>query len=127
MIIPLLSKPVLDEYRSVLADAELVERFPGLTPKLVELSIRRLRFVGEYVRSPNARFDFPRDRRDAKFIELAISLNATQILSSDRDLLSLPGGQGEASRRFRQRLPGADVMDTGTFMRQFGEAIGPAR
>lgn len=100
MIIPLLSKPVLDEYRSVLTEAELVERFPELTRKLAEISIRRLRFVGEYVRSPKTRFDFPRDSRDAKFIELAIRLNATHILSSDKDLLSLPGVKSKPAGDF---------------------------
>jgi predicted nucleic acid-binding protein len=61
LFVPLLSKPVLDEYRAVLSDPELLERFPDITPRLVEVTLRRLRFVCDYVRSPRARFEYPRD------------------------------------------------------------------
>ncbi len=123
-LIPLLSKPVLDEYCAVLTDAELIDRFPEITPTLVEITIRRMRFIGEYVRSPKARFLYARDTGDEKFIELAISLEASHILSSDNDLLSLPRSRSEAGKRFRQRLPGVEVMNAETFLRKFGDAIG---
>jgi len=93
--IPLLSKPVLDEYRAVLSDKVLVERFPELTPELVEITIRRLRYVGDYIRTPAIRFEFPRGARDERFIELAIALRATHLVSFDEDLLSLPRSQTE--------------------------------
>lgn len=76
LFIPLLSKPVLDEYR--------------------------------------------RDPRDEKFLELAISLKATHIVSSDRDLLSLSQERNEAGKRFRQRLPGALVIEAGAFIHRHG-------
>ena len=67
-------------------------------------TIRRLRFVGDYLRSPRSRFDYRRDERDQKFLELAISLRATHILSADKDLLFLPEGQSEASKRLPATL-----------------------
>ncbi len=115
----LLSKPVLDEYRHVLGDDLLRDRFPELTPELVELTIRRLRFVGDYLRSPRVRFRYPRDPRDEKFIELAVALGATDIISADQDLLSLPTSRSEAGKRFRQRLPDVRVVSAGTFVRDF--------
>jgi putative PIN family toxin of toxin-antitoxin system len=122
--IPLLSKPVLDEYRAVLTDDALIHRFPEITPELVEITIRRLRFIGDYLRSPTVRFEYSRDTRDQKFIELAIGLKATHILSSDQDLLSLSHSEKDAGKRFRQRLPGVEVLDAGSFLRKYGAALG---
>lgn len=118
--VTLLSKPVLDEYRAVLSDAELGEKFPEITPQVVELTLRRLRFVGDYIRSPRAEFEYRRDPRDRKFVERAIELRATHILSFDKDLLSLPYSRGDAGRRFRQRLPDVTVIDAVTFSRGQG-------
>jgi len=124
LFVPLLSKPVIDEYRVVLTDEEIVARFPEITLELVEITIRRLRFIGEYVRTPTARFYYRRDPDDQKFIELAIELHATHILSFDRDLLSLPRSKGEAGRRFRQRLTGVEIQDAQTFLRRHGAELG---
>lgn len=121
LFVPLLSKPVLDEYRAVLSDPDLAERFPGITPRLVELTIRRLRFVSDYVRSPRARFEYTRDPLDQKFIELAIGLRATHIVSADKDLLSLPHGRGDAAKRFRHRLPGVEVLEAHRFVEKYGD------
>ncbi|MGA2585356.1 MAG: putative toxin-antitoxin system toxin component, PIN family [Tepidisphaeraceae bacterium] len=123
VFIPLLSKPVLDEYRAVLLDEAIAKRFPEITPELVEVTIRRLRFIGDYSRQPNTRFRYERDESDQRFLELAIGLKATHILSSDKDLLSLPQSQTDAGRRFRQRLPDVEVMEAGDFLRKYGNAL----
>ena len=120
LLIPLLSKPVIDEYRMVLTDEEVVAKFPEITPELVEITLRRFRFIGEYVRTPTARFQYRRDPDDQKFIELAIDLQATHILSFDQDLLSLPSSKSDAGKRFRQRLPGVDIIDAQTFLQRNG-------
>ena len=119
----MLSKPVLDEYRAVLLDEAISQRFPEITPDIVEVTARRLRFIGEYVRSPKSRFLYSRDPRDEKFIELAISLRATHILSSDRDLLSLPKSRTEAGERFRQRLPKVEVLEAAEFIQAHGASF----
>lgn len=121
--IPLLSKPVIDEYRAVLLDEAIAERFPEIDRRLVDVTIRRLRFVGDYVRSPRARFVLRRDPRDAKFVELAIGLKATHIISSDQDLLSLSFERGETEKRFRQRLPGVRVVDPAEFVKRHGAEL----
>jgi uncharacterized protein len=110
-VIPLLSKPVLDEYRFVLAHPHILERFPAISAENIAYLIQRLLFIGEYVRAPTAHFKYLRDPLDAKFIELAIELNATHIVSADKDHLSLPTGRGEAAKRFRSRLPGVEVLE----------------
>jgi len=120
LFVPLLSKPVIDEYRIVLTDEEIVAKFPEITPKLVEITIRRLRFIGEYLRTPTARFEYRRDPADQKFVELAIDLQATHILSFDQDLLSLPRS-GEA---FSPAVTGRQVVDAPTFLDRHGAALG---
>lgn len=117
-VIPLLSKSVLDEYRHVLGDRDMRARFPELTGELIEVAMRRLRFVSDYVRFPKVEFDYQRDPRDQKFIELAISLNATHIITHDQDLLALPTSRTDAGRRFRQRLPTMHVMTAAQFVRR---------
>jgi len=119
-IIPLLSRPVLSEYRMVLTDLAVVAKFPEITPELVGLTIRRLLFVGDYHRAPVARFIFPRDPHDEKFIELAIASTATHLVTSDNDLLSLPMGRSDAARRFRQRLPTIQVLTPEVFVAMHG-------
>ena len=118
VVVPLLSKSVLDEYRAVLSDRDIRRRFPDITPELVEVTMRRLRFVGDYLRSARVRFELPRDVRDEKFIELAIALDATHIVTHDRDLLSLQSSTTEAGKRFRQRLPNVQVVTAGGLLRQ---------
>jgi putative PIN family toxin of toxin-antitoxin system len=120
--VPLLSKPVIDEYRFTLLSTVITDRFPQITSKLVESAIQRLRFVGDYIRHTKAHFDYARDPRDAKFIELAIDLAATHLLTSDRDLLSLPQSQTDAGKRFRHRLPNIEVIDVGAFMKKYGRS-----
>lgn len=115
---------MIDEYYVVLTDEEVVTRFPEITPELVEITIRRLRFIGEYLRVPTARFEYRRDPDDQKFIELAIDLRATHILTYDQDLLSLPRSRGEAGKRFRQRLPSVEVLDPQTFLHRHGVELG---
>ncbi len=119
-VILLLSRPVVGEYRAVLSDPVVVDRFPELKLERVEIALRRFRYFGEYRRSVRARFDFPRDPRDEKLIELAIAAKATDIISLDKDLLSLPGGHGDAAKRLRQRLPGVMVLTPMEFLSTHG-------
>lgn len=106
--IALTSKPVLDEYRRVLG--HLQERDGSITPLAVQAQLRKLQYLGEYLRQVRASFSFRRDPTDAKLIELAIEANATQIVSYDADLLSLPTSRSDAGKRFRQRLRGIEVL-----------------
>jgi uncharacterized protein len=114
----LLSSPVLTEYQAVLTDEEITARFPDLTRQRVNDVLRHLWYFGDRIRRVTARFEYPRAPSDEKLIELAIDGNATHILSFDKDLLSLSTEHGEAANRFRQRLPGVEVMRPLEFMRE---------
>lgn len=112
----LLSKPLVDEYRRVLA--HLVKQDESITHYHIEAVLRRLSYVGEYTRRIRASFPYPRDPTDSKLIELAIDGRATHIISHDHDLLSLPKSRGEAGRRFRQQLRGVTVILPNVLLRQ---------
>lgn len=114
--VALLSRPVIAEYREILTDDELTQRFPSLTRKRVETAIARLRFCGDYLRRVTERFHYPRDPRDAKFIELAIAGRATHLITHDADFLDLPHGKDDAAKRFRHRLPNLKVMEPRAFI-----------
>jgi len=115
----LISRPVQAEYRRVLGSAEMLRRNPEITNEAIELVLRRLRYVGEYLRNIEARFRFERDPNDESFIELAIDGSASHLVTNDNDLLSLVRGHDEAAKRLRQRLPALRVLRAGEFMLEF--------
>jgi len=117
-VLLLLSRPVQAEYRRVLGSAEMLRRNPEITREAIELVLRRLRYVGEYLGQVKANFRFERDRDDEPFIELAIAGAASHVVTSDNDLLSLAHGHDDAARRFRHRLPSTRVMRPAAFLRE---------
>lgn len=125
--IPLLSPPVLGEYRAVLLHPAIAAKFPNLTPRRVEWALRRLRYIGNEYRPVRARFEFPRDPRDAMFVELAIAGAATHLVTMDPDLLSLPTSRTDAGKRFRQRLPQLAVQPPQSFIKVWAEDLGHGR
>jgi putative PIN family toxin of toxin-antitoxin system len=122
-VVLLLCKPVVSEYRAILANPDVTERHPAITPQSAERALGRLRYVADWHAPVRVRFRFDRDHADEPFIELAIAGGATHLVTSDNDLLSLAYGYGEAAKRFRQRLPTAKVVDPGAFIREFGPGI----
>lgn len=106
--IALMSQPVWREYQDVLMRiAKLDEKF---STQDLQLMLRKLRYLGEFVSSVHSRFSLPRDPTDAKMIELAIELKATHIATYDADLLSLPRSRSDAGKRFRQRLKHVQIV-----------------
>lgn len=119
-VLPLLSGEVLSEYRSTLRHPSIVERYPQLTRPEIDVSLERLLYVSDFYRQTNVRFAFPRDPKDAPLVELAIAGRATHLISVDNDLLALVKGRDDASRRFRQRLPGISVLKPEDYLRLHG-------
>lgn len=118
--IPLLSRSVVAEYRSVLLHPEILARFPVLTQRRVAMALHRLAYVGDAYHSIRTRFTFPRDPRDAKFIELAITGHATHLVTLDPDLLSLPTERSDTGKRFRHRLSRMKVSKPGAMLNEMG-------
>ncbi len=122
-LIPLLSTPVLSEYRAILLHPVISKRFENLTPRRVELALHRFRYIGETCRTTRLRFELPRDPRDAMFVELAIAGHATHLLTMDEDLLTLPKARSDTGKRFRQRLPHLIVQTPQQFIEEHSKSL----
>ena len=118
-VVPLLSDPVLDEYRFILRHPNLLSRYPQLDQPTVAVALERLAYVSDVYRRVRTRFPYPRDPKDSHLIELAIAGGATHLISTDEDLLTLPRGRDDAAKRFRQRLPNVVVVQPGEFIQRY--------
>jgi putative PIN family toxin of toxin-antitoxin system len=126
-VLILLDRPVQAEYRRVLGSAEMLRRNPEITPESIDLLLRRLRYVGEFLGQVRISFRFDRDPNDEPFIKLAIAGMASHLLTNDNDLLSLMTAHDDVARRFRQRLPAIRIVRPAAFLRQFQETSGTPR
>ncbi|MBM2827464.1 MAG: PilT protein domain protein [Dehalococcoidia bacterium] len=91
----LISTPILIEILNVLTRSELTARFPQMSALPNLQTILGILAKAEAV-EPNVRVSLPRDPKDEKFLECAITGIADFIVSEDKDLLSLREYQGIA-------------------------------
>jgi len=106
-IIAILGKSVVQEYRRILADPEIVADYPQLEPRKVSTS-----------------FEFPRDPKDAKFLELCIAGRATHLLTTDRDFLDLMTATDETARRLHRRMPNLQILPPHEFVVRHSSNLG---
>ena len=109
---------MLSEYHALLTDPQIIQRYPELKKEKVELALRRLSYVGERFSRMSVTFEFPREPRDEKFLELAIAGHATHLVKTDNDLLSISTGHSDAARRFRPRSPSTQISKPAAFLDQ---------
>ena len=126
-VLVLLSRELLSEYRFVLHDQSLVDLYPELDPLRVRMALDRLMYLGERVQTVRTRFIFSRDRKDEKLITLAIAGMASDLITTDRDLLDLPHDGSVTGRRFRQRLANIAVLEPNQFVKRYGRLLGIER
>lgn len=125
-VIPLLSRAILSEYRSIVRRPAILENYPELEHPRAGDAIERLLYVSEFHRRVGASFLFPRDPKDSPFVELAIAASATYLITTDKDMLSLVGGRDDASKRFRQRTA-TRVVRPEDFISEHPEAVSVPR
>src|SRR4051794_1063384 len=75
----LLNRPVLREYLQVLTRKDILSLPASLTLDRIVTILGQLRYRAESISTASTEFYFPRDPRDAMFIELAIAGRATHI------------------------------------------------
>lgn len=105
------SRSVLEELKDVLARPEFISRFPHFSPESIAAFLKRLNAFSSYVRSVAERFEFRRDPKDARYIDLAIDVGADYVVTWDRDLLDLMTGIDNESKEFRQRYRPLQIVD----------------
>ncbi len=67
----------------------MTTKFKSLTPQLVDDFLDRLQLVAETIDDVPKTFNYDRDPKDEKYIDLAIAAKADVLVSRDKDLLAL--------------------------------------
>src|SRR5262249_9242502 len=113
------SPEIISEVRDTLSQPKLRRRFSKLTDERVAAFLKR---TGEFVRlvpDAPANFTLARDPDDAKYVDLAAIVQATRIVTRDKDLLSLMEDDA-----FVKRFPAISIVDPPTFLRAVRESLG---
>jgi putative PIN family toxin of toxin-antitoxin system len=95
---------VLEELKRTLEDERIVAKYdfaPSSVDQFFALITKHAKFVDHV---PHV-FDFPRDPKDAHYVDPALAVNAKLIVSRDKDLLSLRDAGTVEGRDFLSRFP----------------------
>lgn len=103
------SEVVLAELNNVALRPEIAAKY-GLNATIVDEFVADIRFVAILVEEVPHIFDFPRDPKDAHYVDLAIAAHAKLIVSRDKDLLSLRDTATPEGRDFHFRFPDISVL-----------------
>lgn len=106
------SPEILAEVRDVLTRPKTRKKFPGLTTERAEVflaDLESLAVLGADIADPP---HVVRDRKDQKYLNLAVSASARYLVSRDRDLLDLMQDEG-----FRQHFPILTILEPTAFLR----------
>ena len=91
---------ILAEIRRLPAHRSL-KRFSNFTPERVGRFIEELLDVAQLIADPASVFIYPRDPKDAHYVDVAVATGSLLIVSNDNDLLDLmndTNGEGKALR-----------------------------
>lgn len=103
------SEYVIEELASLVADPRIKSKYRLSDEELDEFFavIRRHATFVEFV---PAIFEFPRDPKDAHYVDLAVAASAKLIVSRDKDLLSLRDSSTVDGQKFLQRFPELEIL-----------------
>jgi putative PIN family toxin of toxin-antitoxin system len=104
-----ISEFVLDELRDVTSRSSIVARF-RFTDERLKLFLESLVELATMVGDVPHVFEFPRDPKDARYVDLAVAAQAKLIVSRDRDLLSLGDSATADGRDFKSRFPELQIL-----------------
>lgn len=97
------SRETAGEIEEVLSRPIIRKRFPSLTDEMIEAFLSDIRSKSVMLKSVSAKFTFPRDPKDEKYINLAIEAKADYLVSRDKDLLDLMTDTSVDGKEFRQK------------------------
>lgn len=120
-ILLFISRDIVSELEEVLARPEFAESFPHFTPENWTVFLDRVRKLSKYLRIAEPVFPLERDPKDAKYIDLAVSVEADYLITYDRDLLDLMKGIDDISKEFRQRFRHLKVVRPDEFLKVISE------
>ncbi len=98
------SEEVLAEIQDVITRPKLQAKYSRLTDERAEKLVEVLRTKATLIKNVPSVFNYARDPKDEKYINLAIAADAEFIISCDTDLLDLMTGFDDDSKEFRQKF-----------------------
>jgi putative PIN family toxin of toxin-antitoxin system len=111
------SEPIIREVRDVLNRPEIRRRLPGINDRIVNAFLAKLRARAIFITNVPEEYRYARDPNDEMYINLAIIVNATYLVSRDQDLLDLMTTSTEVARQFRFRYAFLRILTAPDFVR----------
>ena len=105
------SSDILDELKRSLHSPSLRKQSKRLTDGRVETFLERVVNAGTLAPNPPRVFSLKRDPNDEPYLNLAIDVQASFLVSRDKDLLDLMKDDG-----FRKAYPGLTVIEPDAFL-----------
>jgi len=112
------SQDILDEVQDVLTRPQLQRKLSLLTNERVRALIERLQRRANLVAEVPKVFEYERDPKDEKYINLAIAAKAQYLVSRDLDLLDLMNETLPAGNDFIRRFPKLRIINPIAFLRE---------
>lgn len=112
------SRKILKEVRDVLNRPEVRSSLSGITDQSVEALFTRLKRRAVLIKQVPEVFDYPRDPKDEPYINLAVAVDASYLVSRDSDLLDLMRWDKEEGRSFQRRFRGLKILDPLAFLNE---------
>lgn len=111
------SEEVLEEIKDVITRPKLQAKYPRLTNERAEKLIEVLRAKATVIKHVPSVFNYARDPKDEKYINLAAAAGAQYIISRDTDLLDLMTGFDDDSKEFRQKFRPLKIIEPLEFLK----------
>lgn len=111
------SEEVLAEIQDVITRPKLQAKYSRLTNERAEKLIEVLRTKATFIKNVPPVFNYARDPKDEKYINLAVVAGAEYIISRDADLLDLMTSFDDDSKSFRQRFRPLKVIQPLDFLK----------
>jgi len=112
------SQDILDEVQDVLTRPKLQRKFSLLTKERVKALIERLQRRTSLISAVPKVFEYERDPKDEKYINLAIAAKVEYLVSRDLDLLDLMNETLPAGKDFIRRFPKLRIINPIAFLRE---------
>ena len=122
-IILFVSDPIIREVRDVLDRPEIRRRLPGINDRIVNAFLTKLEAKAILIANIPEEFRYERDPDDEMYINLAIVVNATYLVTSDLDILDLMTDSTDIARQFRSRYPFLRIAKAAEFITAIESAI----
>lgn len=111
------SEEVLAEIQDVITRPKIQAKYSRLTNERAEKLIEVLRTKATVIKNVSQVFNYARDPKDEKYINLAAAAGAEYIISRDTDLLDLMTGFDNDSKEFRQKFRPLKIIEPLEFLK----------